>query len=70
MAMAKPVIASAVSDLPLMLQNGVRIVPPNDARALAEAIADICMHPEVAEQMGRNTRAKCLQEYNAAVTRA
>lgn len=69
MAMAKPVIATAISDLPLVLKDCGRVVPPNDAVALAEAIAFVIDHPAEAARMGGAAREKCIREYSAQVTR-
>ena len=40
MAMARPIVASAVSDLPDVLDGCARLVPPGDVDALAAAIAE------------------------------
>jgi glycosyltransferase involved in cell wall biosynthesis len=43
MALARPIVASAVGGIPEMLVDGVsgRLVPPNDAQALAAAVSDL-----------------------------
>lgn len=68
MAMAKPIIASAVSDLPLILEGCGRVVPPGDIDALAAAIQDVFSNPEQAQSMGVAAREKCLREYSREVT--
>lgn len=68
MAMARPIIASAVSDLPEILQDCGCLVPPGDSKALAAAISDLLDHPEKAEQMGHAARAQCVSQYNRNVT--
>ena len=53
--MARPVVATRVGGLPEAIvhqQTGV-LVEPEDAKALAEAIAGVLAHPETAAQMGR-----------------
>jgi glycosyltransferase involved in cell wall biosynthesis len=60
----KPVIASAVSDQPLILEQADcgLLVPAEDPRALAEAIAQLREMPEGWRlEMGRNARrfAEC-----------
>lgn len=68
MAMAKPIIASAVSDLPLILDGCGRIVPPGDVNALAEAIREVFDDPESAKAMGDAAREKCIRHYSKEVT--
>lgn len=70
MAMAKPVIGTAISDLPQVLAGCGRVVPPGDTGALADAIGHFLTHPEVASEAGRHAREKCVREYGAIVTRA
>lgn len=62
MAVAKPVVATALSDIPEIL-GGSRgyVVPPGDVSAAARCLDDILDHPEQARQMGQRARAWCLQ---------
>jgi len=64
MAMAKPVIATAVSDLPDILAGCGRIVPPGDARALAGEIQGLLADRIAAEALGRAAREKCVRLYS------
>lgn len=66
MAMGVPIIASAISDLPQLLEGCARLVPPGDDRALAEALQDILARPQDAAAMAARARAKCLQNYSMA----
>jgi glycosyltransferase involved in cell wall biosynthesis len=66
MAMAKPIVASAVSDLPLTLNGCARIVPPGDVAQLAGAIRDLLQHPAEARALGERARTRCLQEYSTS----
>ncbi|MBP7828548.1 MAG: glycosyltransferase [Kiritimatiellae bacterium] len=68
LAMGRPVIGSAVSDLPLVLEGCGRVVPPDDPAALAAAIADVLDHPAEARRMGEAAREKCIRLYSRAVT--
>jgi len=55
MALAKPIIATAVSGTPELVEDtatGV-LVPPSDSRALAEAIVELLADPEKRARMGR-----------------
>ena len=68
MAMAKPIIASNVSDLPLVLEGCGRIVPPGDLVALAEAIEYVLNHPEESAAMGMAARRRCVNLYSREQT--
>jgi glycosyltransferase involved in cell wall biosynthesis len=63
MAMARPIVASAVSDLPDVLDGCARLLPPGDADALAAAIAELLADPEEACELGRRARERCLERY-------
>lgn len=64
MAMARPVIASRVGDLPEILGEGDRgwLVPPGDSLALAVAMAEVAGRPERAQRCGRAARSWFLDE--------
>lgn len=68
LAMAKPVIGTAVADLPLVLEGCGRVVPPGDTGALAAAIATVLDQPDEAERMGRAARERCLERYSRSVS--
>src|ERR1700690_4391158 len=70
MAMAKPVIATAISDLPLILDRCGWVVPPQDADALALAIADVLRDESAAAARGRAAREKCSSLYSKEQTGA
>jgi glycosyltransferase involved in cell wall biosynthesis len=63
MAMAKPIVATSVSDLPSMLDGCGRLVPPDDPQALATAIGELVAEPEEARILGRRARERCLERY-------
>jgi glycosyltransferase involved in cell wall biosynthesis len=69
MAMAKPIIASAVSDLPLILDGCGWVVPPEDVAAMSETIRHILGHPEDAALKGSLARDKCIRLYSRDVTK-
>jgi len=67
MAMAKPIIGSAVSDLPQVLDGCGWTVPPADGQKLAEAITYVLDHPDEAKAAGEAARAKCTNVYSRTV---
>lgn len=64
MAMAKPVLATTVGDIPIILGNTGYLVPPNSPEAIAQQLIWIFAHPEEAREKGRQARYRCLQEYS------
>jgi glycosyltransferase involved in cell wall biosynthesis len=64
MAMARPIVATTVSDLPATLDGCARLVPPGDVPSLTSAICDLLEHPKEAAAMGARARARCLQNYS------
>jgi glycosyltransferase involved in cell wall biosynthesis len=55
MAAAKPIVATDVGDLNVLVKTGRtgQLVPPGDAAKLTEAIAAVLGDPAGAERMGR-----------------
>ena len=64
MAMAKPIISTAISDLPEILNDCGIVIKPGDTKALAENIQYILENPEISRTMGKKARAKCIQLYS------
>jgi L-malate glycosyltransferase len=65
-ACSKPVIVSNIGGLPEVVDHGktgIIIQPMNDV-ALAEALSELIINPELRTEMGRNGRKKVLTEYN------
>lgn len=58
LANGRPVIASAVGGLPDVVHDRIngRLVPPGDARALADAIAELVGEPAQAQALGEGAR--------------
>jgi glycosyltransferase involved in cell wall biosynthesis len=56
MAAAKPVVTTAVGDLPMVVQDGKtgRVVPAKSPGALADALIEILSDEEKALSMGKN----------------
>lgn len=64
MAMAKPIIATAVCDLPEILDGCGWIVEPERPEQLAEAIQHVIDCPQEAGQVGQRARQKCIERYS------
>jgi glycosyltransferase involved in cell wall biosynthesis len=66
MASGLPIVATAVTGVPELVEDGVTglLVPSKDSPALAEAIITLCNSPERRAQMGRAGRKKVLNEFN------
>ena len=64
MAMARPIVATAVSDLPSLLDGCGVVVPPHDAGALAHAIGGLLDDPIRAARLGDNARRRCIDEFS------
>jgi len=65
MAMARPVIATTVSDVPVLIADTGLLVPPSDVASLSDAIADMQRrgHAERRE-LGRRARRRIEEEYD------
>jgi glycosyltransferase involved in cell wall biosynthesis len=70
MALARPVVSTAVSMIPEMLAGCGRVVAPGDVAALAEAIRDLLAHPAAAQALGAAARRRCEERYSFRAARA
>jgi len=70
MAAARPVIASRLSGVPELVDDGVNglLVPPGDAARLAEAIRSMTAHPSRARRMGERGREKVRRAFRLDVS--
>jgi glycosyltransferase involved in cell wall biosynthesis len=66
MAMELPVIASRISGVPELVDDGVNglLVPEKDAQALAAAILVLARDSECRRRLGENARQKVLREFD------
>jgi glycosyltransferase involved in cell wall biosynthesis len=64
MAMAKPIIATTVSDLPKIIDGCGWIVEPGSPEKLSESIQYVLYNPREAEEMGLKAREKCIENYS------
>jgi len=62
MAMARPIVATAVSDIPQLLDGCARVVRPGDVRDITCALSWILEHPHEAEAGGRRARERVIRE--------
>ncbi len=66
MAMAKPVVASAVGDMLELIHNGKTglLVEPQNPEALASALISLLRDPEAAAQLGRDARQFACEHFS------
>jgi len=64
MAMAKPIVATALSDLPKVLEGCGIVVEPQNIGQLAEGINWVLENEDEAREMGARAREKCIREYS------
>lgn len=64
MAMAKPVLAARVGDIPDILGDTGYLVDPNSPEQLAESIRWIFQHPQEATAKGMAARERCCKFYS------
>ena len=65
MATGRAVVSTSISGIPELVEHGVSglLVPPADARALADAIRELLADPERARRMGERGREKVRAEF-------
>lgn len=63
MSMACPIVASSVGDIPEILEDCGRLVPPGDPEALATAIENLLGDEEMASELGHRARRRYVEEY-------
>lgn len=64
MAMARPIVATSVGDLPRILKDCGRIVEPEQPDLLAGAIQEILADPGGAGSMAERARRECITKYS------
>jgi D-inositol-3-phosphate glycosyltransferase len=69
MACGRPVIGSAVGGIAFTIQDGLTglLVPPADPAALARALYQLRIHPELRAKMGNAARKRVEQEFTWAI---
>ena len=69
MALGRPVVSTAVSMIPEVLDGCGLVVPPGDVAALGEAIGRLLGDRALAGVLGRRARARCEEHYSFAAAR-
>lgn len=69
MAMGKPIVASAVSDLSEVLGGCGHLVAPGRPEAVAQAVAAILGDPDRARALGERARTRCFEKYGMEASR-
>ena len=66
MLATRPIVATAVGEVPMVLSGGRVgvLVPPGDAAALADALAHILSDPEQARRLGAAAALRAAEEYS------
>jgi glycosyltransferase involved in cell wall biosynthesis len=64
MAIGIPIVASAVSDMPQVLEGCAMIVPPGERKSLRRAIRKLIADPVEGRRLGERARARCAKYYS------
>jgi glycosyltransferase involved in cell wall biosynthesis len=64
MAMAKPVLATRVGDIPQILGETGYLVEPNSPEQIARQIEWIFTHLDEANARGKAARERCIEHYS------
>jgi glycosyltransferase involved in cell wall biosynthesis len=70
MALGRPIVSTAVSMIPEILEGCGVLVPPGDAVALAASLRRVLDDPAIAAELGRRARERCQARYSFAAARA
>ena len=70
MALARPIVSTAVSMIPEILEGCGLLVPPGDPVALAASLKRLLDDPDTAAELGRRARERCHARYSFAAARA
>ena len=70
MALGRPIVSTAVSMIPEILEGCGVLVPPADPTALRMALGRLLDDPAGAAELGRRARQRCAERYSFAAARA
>jgi glycosyltransferase involved in cell wall biosynthesis len=68
MAMGVPVVATRITAIPELIEDGESglLVAPNDAAAVADAVQRVFDDPALAARLARNARARVVARFDVA----
>ena len=69
MAMGKPIVANAVSDLPEVLEGCGKLIAPNRVDLAMQALAELLDDPQGGARLGLQARIHCIEKYGAETSR-
>jgi glycosyltransferase involved in cell wall biosynthesis len=69
MALGRPIVSTAVSMIPEILDGCGLVIPPGDVRALRAALQRLLDDRATAEGLGQQARRRCEEHYSFAVAR-
>ena len=70
MALGRPIVSTAVSMIPEILDGCGLVVAPGEPRGLAAAIRRLLEHPAEARELGARARRRCDERYSFRAARA
>lgn len=70
MALARPIVSTAVSMIPEILEGCGVLVPPGNVDSLAAALRLVLDDPAGSAELGRRARARCQERYSFTAARA
>ena len=70
MALGRPIVSTAVSMIPEILDGCGVLVPPGDVVALAASLRRVLDDPDTSAELGRRARERCRAHYSFAAARA
>ena len=70
MALARPIVSTAVSMIPEILEGCGVLVRPGDPTALRVALGRVLADPGAAAELGRRARQRCAERYSYTAARA
>jgi len=70
MALGRPIVSTAVSMIPEILDGCGVLVPPGNVVALAASLRRVLDDPDTAAALGRRARERCRERYSFAAARA
>jgi glycosyltransferase involved in cell wall biosynthesis len=70
MALGRPIVSTAVSMIPEILEGCGVLVPPGNPTALRAALGRLLDDPAAAAELGHRARQRCAERYSFSAARA